>query len=118
MPLGRDLENFINSKIVYMKVDDKANVLTIKFDFESVGKFFEATKVRDKWKGSQAELEWGKNLLYSNVKELDKTRPLKVKYIEYKDSVFDSRGVVVVLISFEQELSDAGIPSSNISPSS
>ena len=98
----------LDSKIVYVRIGDSRvvnsgvdGILELKVDFKNT---VELSKfVGDGWSSSPDEHKWLANNIYNNDGNIDKSKPVTLKYIRYKDSIFDGNPVVVVVCKYTQE---------------
>ena len=109
-PLGRDLQNALDQKILYEKVDSEVQgnalrgMLTLKLDFTSEDDFNNFIGAQRGWRGTDREQDWIGRQIYQKDPKLNKNRPLTVEYIRYKHSIFDAAPVYLVLVKYMQDL--------------
>lgn len=105
MPLGKDLDEELNSHILYNKVDHVANneiVLTVKIDLPSVNDFKRLVGQGGEWYNTDKELEWLTSLIRNFDSNLDSSKPINLINKTYKDSIFNDKSVVVVIVRYKQ----------------
>lgn len=103
MPL-KDLDEELNSHIVYNKVDHIANnesILTVKIDISSVKDFTKLVGQGGEWSNTNKELEWLTSLIRNYDDKLDPSKAITLISKTYKESVFNDRGVVVIIVRYK-----------------
>ena len=107
--LGGDFGKSLDSKVLYEQVKSGEDAtapgegnMVLKLDFESVDAFMQFAGQGREWQGSKREQDWIGDQIYSRDRNIRIDEPLTLNSIQYKDSVFDERPVVVVIVSYKQ----------------
>lgn len=100
---GKDLFQAINDRVRKTDVDtipdSKERILTLTIDFPSVDEFKNFAGRGNEWMGSQKERDWlGKEI--NTYDEVAGAQPISITSRTYKDTVFDERGMVAVIIKY------------------
>lgn len=110
--LGKDFTKDLENRILYEKVDtlpgpnnEKVEgVFTFKMDFPSTKEFFDFVNKFGKWEGSGRERNWVGGMIFAKDSNIFKDREIVLDSIVYKDSMYDDRSVVVVIVRYHQAL--------------
>lgn len=95
----------LESKIIYDYISSGGNpngiegIMTLKLTFNSLSDFSQAV---NNWEGTPAEQKWLADQVYARDNKLDKTKPINLTYIRYKDSVLNGNPVVVIVVKYNQ----------------
>lgn len=104
-PLSAD--SSLEEHIIYSRAESSfpnsalEGTMSLKLNFPSVSELLRFAG--DDWTGSQKEQKWIGDQIYRSDSNVDKTKPILLKHLRYKDSIFDDNPVVVIVAKYIQE---------------
>lgn len=112
--LGKDFASQLEGRILYEDFDTKKNpstgqiegTYTFKLDFGGVKDFLGFVSKLGKWEGSGRERNFVGGLIFAGDKNIYKNKEILIDFINYKDSMFDGRPVVVGIAKYRQEVQE------------
>ncbi len=103
---GRDFDSELKNRLRKVDIDDIPNsterVLTLTLDFPSINEFKRFVDQGQQWSGSPMETNWLTDQIHSYDTTIVPYKNVPVpKTRTYKETVFDERGMIVIIVRYE-----------------